>query len=120
MATIIEFIHALFIVLLVIGTPFLFIKRWKKIRLATALYSIVFIIVNRVSHYTMGECVWTRLARVTGGNSWGDELFLSKISRIVFGCIPSSRQLVYFEQGAIFIVCLGIIVSFIFDWRKKR
>lgn len=119
MATIIEFIHALFIVLLVIGTPFLFIKRWRKIRLAAALYSIIFIIVNRISHYTMGECIWTKLARVVGGNSWGDELFLSKISRVVFGCIPSSRQLVYFEQGAIFIVCLGIVVSFLHKGKEK-
>jgi hypothetical protein len=116
----IDLFHLGFIFLLIVCTPFLFLKkwRWRKIRIWTTCYAIAFVLINRVGHWIWGECFLTRLARLAGGSDWGDELFLSKISRMFFGSAPSADQLLIFEQAAMGLVCLGILISLLREWRK--
>jgi hypothetical protein len=110
MPAIIEFVHSLFIILFMFSVPFLFIRKWKKLRVGAAIYGAIFILVNRLSHYILGECIFTRMARWVGGD-WDNEWFSVKFARTVFGFIPSNRHVSYVEQILLLMVCLAILYS---------
>src|SRR5579859_2116961 len=110
LASLIEFIHSLLIILLVILIPFLFFSKWRKLQIFSAIYCAIFIVGNRLSQWFLGECWLTRLARYAGG-VWDGQLFIVKFSRGVFNCIPTNKQIIYLEQAMFLIVCLGIGVS---------
>jgi hypothetical protein len=111
MAAIVEFLHALVILGLIVLVPFLFYRRWRKLTIFAAVYSIIFIVVNRISQWTLGECIFTRIARWVGG-AWDGQLFIVKFSNTIFGFIPSNKQVVLLEQAMVLIVCIGILFSF--------
>jgi len=109
MTTIIEFIHALLMVAWVASFPFMFWHRWRVLSTWSAIYVVSFIVVNRVSHYILGECILTRMARWAGG-TWDNEWFTVKFARYVFGFIPSNRQVTYVEQALILIAAIGAFI----------
>lgn len=114
MVTVIEFIHALSMVVWIALIPFLFYHRWPKITLLSVLYSITFIVVNRLSHWILGECIFTRMARWAGGE-WNNECFTVKLTRIVFGFIPTNKSVTYVEQSVLMLVCIGILIY----WKRR-
>lgn len=115
-AAIVEFIHAWTMVVWVASLPFLFWHRWPKLSLAVAVYNLAFIVINRVSHWLLGECILTRVARWVGGDQ-GDEWFTVKFSRLVFGCIPSNKQVALVEQTLVLVVAIGVFYTL---WWKRR
>lgn len=114
-ASIVEFFHALVMVVWVGSLPFLFWHRWQKLSIFLALYNLFFVIANRVSHYILGECVLTRIARSVGGDQ-SNEFFTVKFSRMVFGFIPSNKSVTYVEQTLVVIVSIGVYLTL----RRKR
>ena len=108
-AAIVELIHTLTMVAWVVTLPFLFWHRWPKLSIIVAVYNLGFIIVNRMSHWFLGECILTRAARWFGGDQ-GDEWFAVKFSRVVFGLIPSNKQVTYVEQVLVALVAIGVIL----------
>lgn len=115
-AAIIEFFHAVLMVLWVGTLPLLFWHRWPKLSLTTAIYTVTFALVNRVSHLFLGECVLTRLARMAGG-AQDDEWFTVKFARFVCGFIPTNHQVAVVEQVLIVIAAIG---AFWVLWWKRR
>lgn len=116
LSAIIEFVHAIAMVLSVASLPLLFYHRWPKLSLVVACYNLFFIIVNRVSHWLLGECILTRLARLAGGTQ-DDEWFTVKFSRLVCGFIPSNKQVTYVEQALVVLVVLGVFYTL---WWRRR
>ena len=117
LASMIEFVHALMLVIWVSSMPLLFWHRWPALSTAIACYSLFFIVVNRLGHWLLGECVLTRLARMCG-DSQDPEWFIVKFSRAVFGFIPSNKQVIYVEQ--FLVVCVAIGVAYTLLKRRQR
>lgn len=115
MASVIEFIHALCMIFWILTIPFLFYHRWPKITLGAIVYNFLFVTVNRLSHWILGECIFTRMARWAGGE-WNNEWFTVKVARLVFGFIPSNKNVTYVEQGILLLVCTGVLISL---YRRK-
>ena len=109
MSSLIEFIHALLMIAWVMCIPFMFWHRWYALSMCAAIYSCTFIVINRVSHYILGECILTRMARWAGG-AWDGEWFTVKFVRYIFGFIPTNRQVIYVEQALILFAALGMLV----------
>jgi hypothetical protein len=110
MSIIVELIHAILMIAWILSIPFLFLKRWKKLTIISVIYNISFITVNRISHWILGECILTRAARWAGGE-WNNEWFTIKIIRIIFGFIPTNKNIIYIEQTLLFTVSIGILFS---------
>jgi hypothetical protein len=117
MQTSIELFHILVIVLLFCAVPFLYVHKWRWLTITSTIYSAIFIIGNRLSQLILGQCFITKLAKIAGGN-WDDgEWFIIKMSRVLYGFVPSKGQISYIEYGMILIVIIGIAFSF---WKVKR
>ena len=111
----IEVVHATLMCLFVCTLPLLFWHRWPKWTLAVACFDVVYVLVNRLSHHFLGECIFTRLARWAGGE-WNEEWFTVKFCRRVFGLIPTNQQVTYVEQALIVLTALGV---FLVWWRRR-
>ncbi len=107
LAVVIEFGHALAMIALFLLLPFLFWHRWPALSMFSAIYNLIFVVINRLSHWGLGECILTRAARWAGGDRDGG-WFTVKFSRWVFGCIPSNKQVVYVEQALIVLASVGV------------
>lgn len=119
-AVAIDVIHALLMVAWVVGIPLLFWRRWPKISFWYCIFSIAFIIVNQVSHYTLGECVFTTFANwfySLAGRGAPDEWFTVRISRMIFGFVPSQRGIKILTEILCGISAFGGILLF---WRRKE
>jgi hypothetical protein len=106
----IEILHTIVILTLVGLVPFLFVKKWKILTRLATIYSVIFITINRMSQWILGECILTRMARWVGGD-WNGELFIVKTLRIIIGVTPSNIQVFWIEDILILIVILGILFS---------
>ena len=117
LSIIIDFFHAFLMVAWVASFPFLFWHRWKWLTYASCAYSLLFISVNRLSHWILGECVFTTLARGAGGapdSGW----FAVRFSRWVFGFTPTNRHVVYVEESLIALAALGILIMIMSKWTQ--
>ena len=114
----IELFHAVLMCAFVGTVPLLFLQHWPRLTACIAAFDVLFIIVNRASHYLLGECVFTRMARqarwATG--DWNEEWFTVKLCRVVFGLIPANRQVVLAEQTVILVVAVGVFYVW---WRRR-
>jgi hypothetical protein len=114
---VINFIHAILMLIWVCSIPFLFWYKHIIISKISAIYSIVFIIVNRLSYYILGECILTTLARHFS-NSQDHKWFLVKFSTLIFNFIPNNKQIVFVGELFIFLVALDVLI-FISKRNKK-
>lgn len=117
-AVAIEVFHALLMCAFVGTLPLLFLRRWPRLSASVAVFDILFIVVNRISHYLLGECIFTRMARQArwAGGDWSEEWFTVKLCRVVFGLIPTNRQVVFVEQLVILLAAAG---TFCVWWRRR-
>ena len=117
MSNAIELVHALLMVAWVASFPFLFWHGRPGLSQLAAIYTVLFIVVNRVSHLVLGECVLTRMARWAGG-AWDSRWFTIKLTRFIFNFIPSNKQVAHVEQAFIFVAAIGVLVTV--GARRKR
>ena len=121
-AVAIDVLHALIMAAWVVGLPLLFWRRYPKLSLYYCLFSVAFIVVNQVSHYTLGECVFTTIANwfySKSGSGAPNEWFTVRLSRLVFGVVPTHRGVKVATQIMIGISSVGGIYS-IYKARKKQ
>lgn len=114
--------HALLMVVWVVGIPLLFWRRYPRLSVAYCIFSALFIIVNQVSHYTLGRCVFTVIADwfyAHAGQPSSNEWFAVRISKMVFGCIPTHRGIKVVTQILIAIGAVGGIYYF-YNSRKDN
>jgi hypothetical protein len=115
LAVAIDTLHALLMVGWIVGLPLLFWRRWPKVSFVYCIFSIAFIIVNQVSHYTLGECVFTTIADwfyAHAGHNAPDEWFTVRMSRLVFGVVPSHRGIKVATEILIGISAVGGMLLF--------
>ncbi len=85
-----------------------------------AIFSIAFVIVNQVSHYTLGVCVFTSIADYLykqAGQVAPSEWFTVRLSRFVFGLTPTHRGI---KMCTELLICLSAIGGMYFFRNKNR
>lgn len=107
-----DVLHALLMLSWILGLPLLFWHRYPKLSLAYCIYCISFIIVNQVSHYTLGCCIFTTIADwfyAHAGQTMSDEWFAVRASQFVFGLAPSHRGIKMATEAVIVLAAIGQI-----------
>ncbi|HSQ68329.1 MAG TPA: hypothetical protein VLM85_34205, partial [Polyangiaceae bacterium] len=56
-------LHALLMLLWVVGMPLLFWHRWPRLSYFYSGFAVLFVIVNVISQWVLGECFLTTLSR---------------------------------------------------------
>ncbi len=117
LASAVDAMHALLMVLWVVGMPLLFWHRWPRVTRVYGVFAIGFIIVNVLSQWLLNECVLTTLARFLWQHSSGapaahvDEWFTVRFSELVFHMTPSHASVKVATEILIFVSAVGTLHS---------
>ncbi|MBX3234163.1 MAG: hypothetical protein KIT84_40120 [Labilithrix sp.] len=114
LAVAVDLIHALAMVLWIVGLPLLFVRRYPRLRLGYAVYAIAFIVLNRLSMAVLDECFLTALVRplwARAGAVGADEWFTVRAAYVVFGMAPSHRAVALAGEALIFLTAAGVLLT---------
>lgn len=107
----IEVLHALVMAFWILGLPLLFWHRFPKLTIGYACYAVVFITINQICYYTLGECILTTIARWfwqhSGQHEPTEQWFSIKFAKLIFGLTPTHRAVKIAGQILIAICALG-------------
>lgn len=118
----IDFLHALLMVVWVVGLPLLFWHRFPKLSLAYCAFSLAFIIVNQASQYFLGECIFTTLAGWLYAHTDAgapQEWFTVRLALAIFGLIPTHRSIKLLTEILIGVSAIGGIYHSLFRRKIK-
>ncbi len=115
LGSIVDVSHALLMGLWVLGLPLLFWQRWPRVTRAYSLYAVVFVVISQVSHFAIGECFLTTLARRLREHGPPDgaadaisrDWFVVRLTRWVFDMIPTHRTIIVVSEVLIFVTAIG-------------
>jgi hypothetical protein len=115
LGSLVDFVHALAMASWVIGLPLLFWHRYPRLSRGYAVYALVFIILNQISKFTLGECFLTTIARAlwehggapprTAPNEW----FTVRVAMAIFKMTPSHRSITILSEVLIFVCAVGML-----------
>ena len=123
LAVITDIIHSLLMLAWMIGLPLLFWHKYAKLSLVYCIFCVTFIIVNQISHYTLGECVFTTIANhfySAAHHGAPNEWFTVRLTRLVFGLIPTHRSINVATQILIVISAVGGTYTLIRNFKKEK
>jgi hypothetical protein len=113
----IDLIHAFAMAAWVVGFPLLFVRQWRRARLAYAIYAVVFIVASQASRLLLGECFLTTAARWCWSHdptrAVSNEWFTVRMARGVFGMAPSHRAIARLSEALVLATAAGVIVSIV-------
>jgi hypothetical protein len=119
LAAIIDSIHAILMIIWIVGLPLLFWRRYPRLSHLYAYYVIAFVVINQLSFLLLGECVLTTLARFVYQSDPNritshryDEWFVVRISQAVFNLAPSHRLIRFATKALIFVMASTWLVMF--------
>lgn len=110
----VDLVHALLMAAWMGGLPLLFLHRWPRLTRAYGIYAVTFILVSQTSHWVLGECVFTTLARWCARSSSipvSEEWFTVRLAQAVFHMTPSHRAIVWISEGLILVTAIGALAS---------
>lgn len=109
----VDVIHAIAMMLWVIGLPLLFYNKYPSLSIGYAIYSILFIIINQLSHYYWGHCIFTVLSnyyyKLANSNVDTGEWFSIRFARYIFGLTPTHKGVNIATQLLIMISSFGCL-----------
>lgn len=117
LGSIVDALHALFMVAWIVGLPLLFWHRWPRLTKAYATYALVFVVLNQVSKWMLDECFLTSIARylweagAPPGGADVDEWFTVRFSQAVFHMTPSHRLINTIGEVLIVATAIGMLLS---------
>jgi hypothetical protein len=117
LASLVDLLHALFMVAWVVGLPLLFWRRFPRATRWYAIYAIVFIVLNQASRVVLGECFLTTIARYFWEHGSGPppvapgEWFTVRVAMAVFRMTPSHRAIKILSEILIFVSAVGMLWS---------
>ena len=112
---VVELVHVVVIAAWLVSLPLLFWHRWPRLSWWAAAYALVFVAINRLSTWFLGECILTRAARWCGGG-WDNEWFSVKLARLA-GVALAARDIVAIEHLLFLIVFVGAFWTLL--WKKR-
>lgn len=116
----IDVFHALVMIVWIAGLPLLFWHRYPLLSKVYFWYALVFIIINQLSHYLLGQCILTSIASYFWSKSTGpstQEWFSVRFAYFIFGLTPSHRGVKVATEILIAIAAIGGLYSM---YRKKH
>jgi hypothetical protein len=118
--TCVDVFHALVMIVWIAGLPLLFWHRYPKLTIAYCIYSIIFIIINQLSQYFLGECILTTLARYYQSGQSDNEWFAVKFAKFIFGLTPTHKGVKIATEVLIAIAAVGSIYFYFFGRKKTK
>jgi hypothetical protein len=120
-ASAIDILHAAAMMLWVLGFPLLIWHGRPRLSRVYAWYSLLFVLISQGSHWLLGECVLTTLARYfwEAAELSGTQprvLFTVRLVNFVAGVRPSERTAVLVWEWAVVAAALGLL----WYWRATR
>jgi hypothetical protein len=117
LAVSIDVFHALVMMFWIIGLPLLFWHKFPKLTIYYCFFGILFVIVNQISHYTLGECILTTLSKWCWNHTEANhpstqEWFSVRFANFIFGLTPSHRDIKVFSEIIILISIVGNLYLF--------
>jgi hypothetical protein len=116
-----DLIHAIAMVAWIFGLPLLFWHKYNKLSLSYGSYSLFFILVNQVSHYTLGKCVLTSISQYFWEHSENhadtSEWFAVRFSNMIFGLTPTHNSIKILTECLIAVSAIG---GMFFSFRKLK
>jgi hypothetical protein len=111
----IDCLHALAMVVWILGLPLLFVRRWPRLTIGYGIYAISFIALSQGSQLILGECFMTSLARLAWQKSSSPvdvtEWFSVRLAQDVFHLSPSRRVISRIGEALIVATTLGALLS---------
>lgn len=110
-------LHALLMLLWVVGMPLMFWHRWPRLSYFYSGFAVLFVIVNVISQWVLGECFLTTLSRFFWTRSSGappeevQEWFTVRFARWVFHMTPSHGTIKRLTELLIFVCSVGAFYS---------
>lgn len=126
LGAVLDAVHALLMVAWVLGMPLLFWRRWPRLTRAYGIYAVAFVVVSQLSHYLLGECFLTTLARhlwkVSASRvpQGADEWFTVRFAELVFHLTPSHRAIVLGWEALTMVTAIGVLLSLRHRGRETR
>jgi hypothetical protein len=117
LGSLVDFFHALVMVAWVAGLPLLFWHRFPRATRWYAVYAVVFVVLNQLSRYLLGECFLTTLARLLwerGGappRTAPGEWFTVRLAMMVFHLTPSHRSVKLLSELLVSVTAVGMLIS---------
>lgn len=113
--------HAIAMVLWIIGLPLLFWHKYPSLSFGYAIYSLIFILINQISHYLLGKCILTEISQYfwehCGSHPDTSEWFSVRFSHIIFGMTPSHSTIKRITE---YLIGLSAIGGMLFSFRKLK
>lgn len=113
LAGLIDAVHATAMIVWVVGLPLLFWHgkpRWSRIYV---WYALAFVVVTRVSHELLGECVLTRMARdvriLGGADVHGQTSFMVRVVNGIAGLRFTEQSAVLVWEWSVFLCSAGVL-----------
>lgn len=111
----VDFVHALIMAAWVAGLPLLFWHRWPRLSRAYGVFAVAFIVVSQASHFLLGECFFTTLARwclSESSSPVSGEWFTVRAAQAIFHLTPSHRSVVWVSETLILVTAVGMLASY--------
>jgi hypothetical protein len=111
--------HALAMLVWGLGLPLLVWHRFERLSHLYTLFAAVFVVSSVGSHWALGECFLTTLARSlwNAAGAWRDSVpFTVTLTNTIAGIRPSTRSAVVAWEIAILATSVGSLWS----WRKAK
>lgn len=112
----VDLLHALIMVAWVLGLPLLFWHRYPQASRAYAVFAVAFVIINKLSEWTLGECFLTTIARALWQSTPAgatparvDQWFTVRLAHAVFGLTPSREAVKLAGEVVIFFNAIGVV-----------
>lgn len=123
-ANLVDGLHALAMIVWVVGLPLLFWHGRPKWSRTYVWYALAFVIVTRVSHSVFGECALTTLARYLrnlGGAHLADhESFMVRVVNTVAGLRFTEQSAVLVWEWSVFLCSAGMLVYLYREHRRRH
>ena len=126
LAAIVDAVHAISMVVWVLGVPLLLIHRWPRATRAYAVYSVTFAILSEGSQALGGECFLTSISRwlwqhqTTEIRSLPDEWFTVRLAKLVFGFIPTHHAIADASKALIVLIGVGVLFTMARERARRR
>lgn len=111
--------HALAMLVWGLGLPLLVWHRFERLSHLYTLFAAFFVVSSVGSHWVLGECFLTALARGlwNAAGAWRDSVpFTVTLTNTIAGIRPSTRSAVFVWELAVLVTSLGSLWS----WRKAE
>lgn len=120
----VDMLHVFAMVVWVLGLPLLFWHRWPRLSRLYVVYALAFVVITRVSHQILGECVLTTLSRdlwnASGLAARGHSSFTVRLVNAVAGIRFTEHSAVLLWEAAVFICSAGVLWYLLGARRRHR